>query len=99
MAGPQVDRALDRDIVMKIKRYKQARRVLEFYKRNFKFHEPYQIIGELGPGTKIMFSGVTSQETVKYSLVVLYMRSPLTFGQLMLTALLHKIAPACALPL
>lgn len=33
---------------MKIKRYKQARRVLEFYKRNFQFHEPYQIVGKLG---------------------------------------------------
>lgn len=33
--------------VMKIKRYKQARRVLDFYKRNFSFHEPFQIIGKL----------------------------------------------------
>ena len=31
---------------MKIKRYKQARRVLDFFKRNFDFHEPYQVIGE-----------------------------------------------------
>jgi hypothetical protein len=35
-----------KDIIMKIKRYKQARKVLEFYKRNFKFHEPFQVIGE-----------------------------------------------------
>lgn len=31
---------------MKIKRYKQARRILDFYKRSFQVHEPYQIIGE-----------------------------------------------------
>ena len=31
---------------MKIKRYKHARRILNFYKRNFGLREPYQIIGE-----------------------------------------------------
>ena len=32
---------------MKIKRYKHARRILNFYKRNFGLREPYQVIGEL----------------------------------------------------
>ena len=31
---------------MKIKRNKQARKVLNFYKRNFGLREPFQVIGE-----------------------------------------------------
>lgn len=39
---------------MKIKRYKQARHILNFYKRNFGIREPYQIIGMLSQGHHYM---------------------------------------------
>ena len=40
---------------MKIKRYKHARRILNFYKRNFELREPYQIIGEPSLNSKGYF--------------------------------------------
>lgn len=33
---------------MKVKRYKQARKTLNFYKSRFGLHEPYQILGTHG---------------------------------------------------
>lgn len=48
---------------MRIKRYKQARRILDFYKRNFGLREPYQILGECSP-TNLFFTWQSPYHTV-----------------------------------